>query len=163
MKYLPIILVLITTITSDSLRRRSTIYIGSDDSLEKIYINENELDISELENKDDYSKVKKLEVTLFNYDEIQFEVTNKNELSNYDNAGLAVKIEYKDQYGKEKNLYTNLDDWECNGEKPIDKRTISKSHYPTWNENGLDDVKVIWANGNPKSAVCRFVVPKIQE
>ena len=162
MKHL-LLFITLSLISCDSLWRRSTLYIGADDSLYKIYINENEIDISSLENKEQYDKVKKIELTLFNYDEIKIYVKNFRELTRDDNAGLAVKLDYKDQYGNDKLLYTNLNDWECNGEKPIDKKIVGNNHYPTWNVQGLNDVNVIWAEGNPKEAYCRFVVPKIQE
>jgi len=76
MKHL-LLFITLSLISCDSLWRRSTLYIGADDSLYKIYINENEIDISSLENKEQYDKVKKLELTLFNYDEIKIYVKKK--------------------------------------------------------------------------------------
>ena len=126
--------------------RRSTIYVGADDILSKVYLNDNELDLA-----------------LFTNDELKFVVKNKNPVSFIDNAGLAVKILYKDQFGNEKTIETNLEDWKCNGKTPVNKRVVKGLlHYPTWAVQGLLDVVVIWADDDPTEATCSVVIPKLE-
>ena len=143
--------------------RRSTLYIGADDILSKVYLNDNELDLSSVDDLTTYTTVKKLDLALFTNDELKFVVKNKNPVSFLDNAGLAVKILYKDQFGNEKTIETNLEDWKCNGKTPVNKRIVKGLlHYPTWAVQGLLDVLVIWADDDPTEATCSVVIPKLE-
>ena len=143
---LSLITLIFSAIQKGEAWRRSTLYIGADDILSKVYLNDNELDLA-----------------LFTNDELKFVVKNKNPVSFLDNAGLAVKILYKDQFGNEKTIETNLEDWKCNGKTPVNKRVVKGLlHYPTWAVQGLLDVLVIWADDDPTEATCSVVIPKLE-
>ena len=91
---------------------------------------------------------------------VQQQKQKEEEESNDNEGGLAVTLEYSDQSG---NIATFVsgNDWECNGKNADLKKKVSESNINDW-ENDLDkDAYVIWANGNPKSVVCSFVIPEL--
>ena len=159
---LSLITLIFTAVQKGEAWRRSTLYIGADDILSKVYLNDNELDLSSVDDLTTYTTVKKLDLALFTNDELKFVVKNKNPVSFLDNAGLAVKILYKDQFGNEKTIETNLKDWTCNGKTPVSKRIVKGLlNYPTWANQGLYDVLVIWNDEDTTEATCRVVIPKL--
>ena len=158
--FLSLLIIVLSAVQKGEAWKRSTLYIGADDVLTNLYVNDNEIDLSDVDDLSTYSIVKKVDLALFPNDEIKIKVINKNPVSIIDNAGLAVKMNYVDQNGNEKTFYTNLDDWECNGDKPMNKNIVMGLHYPTWATQELRNVNVIWAEGNPKEATCTFVIPK---
>ena len=104
MKTISFTLLLLITITLEAHVRkneewhRSTIYIGADDTLVSVQLNDNPVDLSEYGNyMDKFAIIKKASLVLFPGDELVFYVKNNKEVSKKDPAALGVRIEYVDQ------------------------------------------------------------------
>ena len=105
--FLSLLIIVLSAVQKGEAWKRSTLYIGADDVLTNLYVNDNEIDLSDVDDLSTYSIVKKVDLALFPNDEIKIKVINKNPVSIIDNAGLAVKMNYVDQNGNEKTFYTN--------------------------------------------------------
>ena len=168
MKTISFILLLLITITLEAHVRkneewhRSTIYIGADDTLVSVQLNDNPVDLSEYGNyMDKFAIIKKASLVLFPGDELVFYVKNNKEVSKNDPAALGVRIEYVDQEGNSQTLLSTSNQWTCDGYPPIVNGSVATNlHYILWRANGLGgNVQLIWGREQKESTVCRFTIP----
>ena len=168
MKTISLTLLLLTTISLEAHVRkneewyRSTIYIGADDILVSVQLNDNPVDLSEYGNyMDKFAIIKKASLVLFPGDELVFYVKNNGEVSKKDPAALGVRIEYVDQEGNSQTFLSTSNQWTCDGYPPIVNGSVATNlHYILWRTNGLGgNVQLIWGREQKESTVCRFTIP----
>ncbi len=168
MKSLSIIfLIIISSSISFHIRKnqewnRSTIYIGADDTLVSVKLNDNPVDLSEYGNyMDKYAVIKKASLVLFPGDELVFYVKNNGPITKINSAALGVRIEYVDQDGNSQTFLSTSNQWTCDGYPPVVSGSVATNlHYILWKANGLGgDVQLIWGRDQKENTVCRFEIP----
>ena len=168
MKSLSIIfLLIISSSLSSHIRKnqewnRSTIYIGADDILVSVTLNDNPVDLSEYGNyMDKYAILKKASLVLFPGDELVFYVKNNGPITKKNHAALGVRIEYVDQEGNSQTFLSTSNQWTCDGYPPIVSGSVATNlNYILWRANGLGgNVQLIWGRDQNESTVCRFQIP----
>ena len=162
-----IFLLSLITINSEHVKNgekwfKSTIYIGADDQLLSLTLNDNEVYTPNLL-LNNWLSIQTVDLVLFPGDELVFTVKNNAEEFTIDDPGaFAARIEYVNQNGETTSYLTNTKDWTCDGREPKSFGTVYKNlRYLNWQFQKLgDDVELIWGAFQKQTTKCRFTIPQ---
>lgn len=141
--------------------KHSKIHFGVDNLINKVKLNENEVQVKkiDLSNTDSF---KTIDLVLFPGDELAFSVSKEFNLLKQQ-PGFAATIDYVDQKGNEQRFNTGSG-WICGGAEAqlFDQiGATTKSSWKVWKNTDISEsAYVIWANSKPNETVCKFVIPK---
>ena len=163
---LSIFLLSLVTINSEHVKNgekwfRSNIFIGADDGLVSLTLNDNEVYFPTLLNN--WLVVQKVDLVLFPGDELVFTVKNNAEnFSIQDPGAFAARIEYVNQNGETTVFMTNTADWTCDGREPKSYGNVFKNlRYLNWQMQNLgEDTELIWGSSENQVTKCRFSIPQ---
>ena len=62
--FLSLLIIVLSAVQKGEAWKRSTLYIGADDVLTNLYVNDNEIDLSDVDDLSTYSIVKKVDLAL---------------------------------------------------------------------------------------------------
>ena len=163
---LSIFLLSLVTINSEHVKNgekwfKSKIFIGADDYLVSLTLNDNEVNIPILLNN--WLSVQTLDLVLFPGDELVFTLKNNAEnFSTGDPGAFAARIEYVNQNGETTVFKTNIADWTSDGREPKTYGNVFKNlRYLNWQLQNLgEDVELIWGSSEKQVNKCRFSIPQ---
>ena len=134
------------------------LFLSADQRIIDVSINNNVISLSKLQDITNTFIVKTLPINVFPGDIIKITakkivVRNITDDNNNTSGGIIASIRMLNDNND--TYYTNLNEWKCNGESPIEVKTnITFDNQSVFNES-----KWIWNQRNTSEATCSLIIP----